>query len=207
MSVLRKAIGRSQEAMVELPSLESQQSRMTTTCSRRSGGMVSRRSHACEGLAQAHNLADLLQKRRLDAAASAAASGENEDNTAEARWQRGVTFATAISGPPDTEVAKPSDSRNAPPQRNETESSFKSKLKAAKEKAYNRDPVTGRRRPFNGQKGGQKAVKIKKELEEQHWLEMIDKKHRYGSNLKVGPVLSAGLSNLAEMCRRNTVLL
>lgn len=100
-----------------------------------------------------------------------------------------MTFATAISGPPDTKAAEPLEGRSTPAQQGGTDTSFKSKLKAAKEKAYNRDPVTGKRRPFNGQKGGQKAVKIKKELEEQHWLEMIDKKHRYGSNLKVGQLL------------------
>lgn len=61
---------------------------------------------------------------------------------------------------------------------------LKDKINEAKAFAYFVDDQ-GKRKAFNGRKDGQKAVKIKKKLEEQHWLEMIDKKHRYGSNLKV----------------------
>jgi hypothetical protein len=64
---------------------------------------------------------------------------------------------------------------------------LKAVVKNAKAKAYNRDPETGKRRPFKGA-GGQKAIKVKKKLEEQHWLEMIDPSHRYGSNLKVSRI-------------------
>jgi hypothetical protein len=99
-----------------------------------------------------------------------------------ARWQRAILYAKEISGPPDKNSSQGEDGR--PIERSST-SAFRNKLHEAKARAYHHDLSTGKRKAFNGQEDGQKAVKIKKELEEQHWLEMIDRKHRYGSNLKV----------------------
>lgn len=151
---------------------------------------------------------DALSRTKLHAAAQAASSGEHND--AKARWHRAFLFAQQISGPkleqespnPDTPLPSESskdanqgcsrdDDKAAVSQQNNYDQitradtfDLKTFAKKTKEKAYNRDPKTGKRRPFKGT-DGQKAIKVKKKLEEQHWLEMIDPKHRYGSNLKV----------------------
>lgn len=113
----------------------------------------------------------------------------SEDSThPRARWQRAILYAQQISGP----AAKGSKdnigtaaSEPGRPLRRSYIEAFRSKLEEAKARAYNHDPRTGKRRTLDGKKDGQKAIKLKKGLEEQHWLEMIDRKHRYGSNLKV----------------------
>lgn len=128
----------------------------------------------------------------MDAAAQAASTGE--DNSPRARWHRAYTFAKQISGPKleqarsnnqDPIGVEKGKNDNQTAIARATSFDLKGVVQRAKEKAYNRDPETGKRRPFKGA-DGQKAIKVKKKLEEQHWLEMIDPKHRYGSNLKVG---------------------
>lgn len=138
---------------------------------------------------------DALVRTKLNAAAQAASSGE--DNSPKARWHRAFVFAKQISGPKLEQETNQDPVGVEEPESNPDTSkpngailaraaSFdvKGMVQKAKERAYNRDPETGKRRPFKSA-GGQKAIKVKKKLEEQHWLEMIDPKHRYGSNLKV----------------------
>lgn len=135
---------------------------------------------------------DAIVRTKLKEAAQAASSGEA--NNPEARWQRGVVFAKQISGPkiePATSQdpvgvvqGKSRSEVNEAKFERSTSTDLKELIHRAKQKAYNRDPDTGKRRPFKGA-NGQKAIKVKKKLEEQHWLEMIDPEHRYGSNLKV----------------------
>lgn len=134
---------------------------------------------------------DAIVRTKLNEAAQAASSGEA--NNPEARWQRGVVFAKQISGPkieqgtsqdPVGVVQGKSRSEvDETKSERSTSTDLKELVHRAKQKAYNRDPDTGKRRPFKGA-NGQKAIKVKKKLEEQHWLEMIDPEHRYGSNLK-----------------------
>lgn len=136
-------------------------------------------------------ITDALARTKLNAAAQAASSGE--ENSPRARWHRAYVFAKQISGP-KLEQARSQDPIGVEESKQSSTSSgniaratsldVMGMVNRAKEKAYNRDPETGKRRPFKGA-NGQKAIKVKKKLEEQHWLEMIDPKHRYGSNLKV----------------------
>lgn len=131
--------------------------------------------------------AEAILAHRMNAAVDKSIS--EQSTHPRARWQRAILYAQSISGPADKSSTVNKDNKGGEEggqdiKRSST-STFRSKLQEAKAKAYNHDPRTGKRKAFNGKDDGQKAVKIKKELEEQHWLEMIDRKHRYGSNLKV----------------------
>lgn len=164
-------------------------------------------------------IADALLKHKLDITAASAATGDANDP--KSRWKRGAVFASQLSKATEreassadsaTDVASPPAHENKtsePSERTEDASeehlkrtgtlAFQNMVKEAKTYAYHRDPSTGKRVAFprargrgkGGEGDGRKAVKLKKELEEQHWLELIDPMHRYGSNMKVPRYCSA----------------
>merc|ERR1711939_693846 len=110
---------------------------------------------------------DAILRHKLDAQAGAAQSGSKND--AADRWKRGALYAQQISGPSmkedgeegtkDRPKSPPSDSHIS---RTNT-TSLKDMALQAKAFAYGKDGED-RKRASNGQK----AVKVKKELEEQH---------------------------------------
>lgn len=128
---------------------------------------------------------EAIAKHRMNTAVDKSIS--EQSTHPRARWQRAILYAQQISGPADKNSSTDGDEGEGKSLKRSYTATFKHKLEEAKARAYHNDPRTGKRKPFDGKEGGQKAIKIKKELEEQHWLEMIDRKHRYGSNLKVRP--------------------
>ena len=124
--------------------------------------------------------------------------------TAQANWTKGATLVKQLAGesgtgihtdgpdPSERGLARASTRPKAALAgfKQNKNASLAERVKLAKEYAYNRDKQSGHRKAFGG---GQKAVKVKKKLEEQHWLEMIDEKHRYGSNLKASCPVKACL--------------
>ncbi|CAD6890805.1 unnamed protein product [Tilletia laevis] len=139
---------------------------------------------------------DLLTRTRLEAANDSAAKG---DNVASSRWKRTGLFVNqlATSGQDDQGKGKAAGSEQIPsgPSLKSIGGEDPATLKVGNVPGANEgkkiDNVPSIAQPKQHglrliewwTRSGQ-AQALSKTLETQHWLEMVDSKHRYGSNLK-----------------------
>lgn len=145
---------------------------------------------------------DAVHRLRLEQANKHSNNGQND---ATSRWKRGKLLAgrekmdstpenqdgagradDPVQGGPSLETAHPTDGEH-----NIVESDTKvGDLPGAQEngKVDNirsiADPHQKGLKLIEWWTGGGKAQELSKMMEEQYWLEMVDRKHRYGSNLK-----------------------
>ncbi|KAE8208878.1 hypothetical protein CF327_g6992 [Tilletia walkeri] len=159
-------------------------------------GYSTRRALNGCSLSPDHRWDDVLTRTRLQAANSSAAKG---DNQVAARWKRTGVFVNqlATSGQGEEEKGKAAGSEQIPsgPSLKSIGGEDPATLKvgnvpgANDGKKIDNVPSIARRKERGLRliewwtRSGQ-AQALSKTLETQHWLEMVDTKHRYGSNLK-----------------------